>query len=191
MASLWAAYRGTFKVTNKCLSKGDSHVSSLCLGTCPFSTAPTLGAGPSLRQPLLRHGWSTSLRCSKFCFTYQNKRNRNQCGWTVGNREGAGERFCWKHEWRHCEMCGVVIAYIVSPLPNNHVKAPEQCCLWRGQQLQDSSSVTAAVSSARGTGPGRISQSPKTWFPQRRASTSGHNPTHSTEKSNFLSFMSK
>lgn len=123
---------------------------------------------------------------------YQNKRKRNQCGWVVGHREGAEERFCWKHESKHWEMCRIVIAYIVSSLPNNHVRPPAQFCLCRGQELQDSGSVTVAVSSARGTGPGRISQSPRTlWFPQQRASALRHNRTCSAEKRHFLAFTSK
>ena len=52
--------------------------------------------------------------------------------------------FGWKHESGHYEMYGIIIVYIVSSLPTNHVKSPAQCWLQRGHEQQDSNSVTVA-----------------------------------------------
>lgn len=62
----------------------------------------------------------------------------------VGSREEAGEMFDWKHESGCYEMYGIIIVYIVSSLPNNHVKPLAQCWQWRGHEQQDSNSVTVA-----------------------------------------------
>lgn len=41
-------------------------------------------------------------------------------------------------------MYGITIVYIVSSLPNHHVKSPAQCWLWRGHEQQDSNIITVA-----------------------------------------------
>lgn len=92
------------------------------------------------------------------------------------------ERFRW-NESRHCEMYGTVIVYIVSSLPNEHVKLPAQRCLGRGQEQQDSSSVTVAVSPARGTG----SQHPLRHYSSHSKEHTAlrHNPTCNGHKQHW------
>lgn len=148
---------------------------------------------------LLRHGWRTGLRCNKFWLTYQNKRNRNRGGCVVGSREGAGERFDWKHESGRYKMYGIIIVYIVSSLPTNHVKSPAQCWLWRGQDQQDSNSVTVAQCPQSEVRAQEGSHNPPKmlWFLQQRASgalwgmTTHAIVTRSTKKRHFLSFLSR
>lgn len=112
--------------------------------TCIFPVPSAKHHSFPAQDPLLGRSWTTGLRHSKSCFTYQNKRNRNQSGWVVGSGEGAVERFGWKYESGHYNTYGIIIVYIVSSLPNNHVKSPAQCWHWRGHEQQDSNSITVA-----------------------------------------------